>query len=162
MSIVVSPPVEQLKLAGEVAKHVEILRLDLIQCYADMRLYERGVKKPFPKPPLSLEIENKILSHKIKDSMLIADLSFSAKALRSERGKEVANWSLVLRVVYRLDKGFRPKPKALKAFVDINAFFNCWPYWREFCSDMIHRSKLPKLTLPLLHIASLPPAQPPK
>lgn len=49
---------------------------------------------------------------------------------------------------YRLDK--MPDEEALKAFAEFNAVHHIWPFWRQHVFDIVHRSNLPNLEIPLL------------
>lgn len=39
--------------------------------------------------------------------------------------------------------------EALKAFADLNAVHNVWPFWRQHVFDLVSRARLPKLDIPL-------------
>jgi hypothetical protein len=38
---------------------------------------------------------------------------------------------------------------AIKAFADYNAVHNAWPFWRQHVYDIVQRSRLPHLDIPL-------------
>lgn len=38
---------------------------------------------------------------------------------------------------------------AIKAFADFNAVHNAWPFWRQHVYDIVQRSRLPHLDIPL-------------
>ncbi len=64
-------------------------------------------------------------------------------------------------VDYRLAENYQPSPKAVKAFKDGNAIFNCWPYFREYVQNAVTRMNLPPLTIPLLRLLPKLPATKP-
>lgn len=45
----------------------------------------------------------------------------------------------------------------LKAFAEVNGFFNAWPFWRELCSTMAARMGLGMFVLPTMRVTSTNP-----
>ena len=154
MAIVVPLPPEEVKLAGEVARHAELQNIRLRECSIKIGDISPKPKKDGTTTPLRLKLRSKTLRQKVERHVLIADVRFQTSISTSEKknAPSVAHWSIVLRVEYELESSYTPSQKALKAFAGINALFNCWPYWREFCGNIIYRANLPPLILPLLHI----------
>ncbi len=67
--------------------------------------------------------------------------------------KKVMDLSAVLELSYRLSKEVALTPKQLKAFANINALYNAWPYWRELVQTTTARMGLPRLVVPVFRIA---------
>jgi preprotein translocase subunit SecB len=60
---------------------------------------------------------------------------------------------------YEMAEGFSPSSEELNAFVNANAVFNCWPYWREYVHSTAARMNLPPLTLPFFRVRAPQPAE---
>jgi hypothetical protein len=54
------------------------------------------------------------------------------------------------RAVYNVSPGPRLEDSALEQFVYWNAFFNVWPYWRDYFSALLMRSWAPRFIPPVL------------
>ncbi len=75
----------------------------------------------------------------------------------AEKGQTVFKISARYNVVYDITKNPNSLNKgALKYFGEENAFFNVYPYFREFAGSMSQRLNLHPVVLPLLKPASSP------
>ncbi|MCU1622072.1 MAG: preprotein translocase subunit SecB [Frankiales bacterium] len=63
-------------------------------------------------------------------------------------------YSLVarFRLEYTLDGSLEPSPDEADNFAHWNAVFNAWPYWREYLSSTLNRSRLPQFVAPVMRI----------
>ena len=64
----------------------------------------------------------------------------------------VVSVSAAFEITYSLPKELRVSQKQLNTFARINGVFNAWPYWREFVQNMVTRTNLPVVTLPLFRL----------
>lgn len=50
----------------------------------------------------------------------------------------------------------------LKAFAQVNGFFNAWPFWREICSTMATRMGIGRFIVPTLRVVPAAPESKPQ
>lgn len=60
---------------------------------------------------------------------------------------------------YRLPGGETFSQDELRAFAQINAVFNAWPYWREFVQASLARMSMPILTVPVFRLPASEPSE---
>jgi hypothetical protein len=63
-------------------------------------------------------------------------------------------YSLVarFRLEYSLDGSLEPSAEQADNFAHWNAVFNAWPYWREYLSSTLNRSRLPQFVAPVMRV----------
>ena len=56
------------------------------------------------------------------------------------------------RLTYRLVGDDLPDEADCDQFVNWNAVFNAWPYWREYLSSTVNRGRLPRFVAPVMRM----------
>lgn len=79
----------------------------------------------------------------------------SAENNESEAPEILAQIEAVYVAEYLSEKD--PGEEAIKTFVNRNASFHIWPYWREFVASQCNRMNLPRATLPLHNFGAKEP-----
>jgi hypothetical protein len=160
MSWVITTTPQNARLAGRVARRVDLWSIELLD--ASFRVWPgqlgRGrYRKPAPLPiqlsvstSESAEVEGRRLRALITLRLTgsVGPGARKSKVLRS-RCKFVTEYSL--------PSGVKPTAAELQAFAKTNALLNIWPYWREYVQSMAVRAGLPRLMAPLLQVRVLPP-----
>jgi len=98
----------------------------------------------------------------IRDKKILCTLirfTFTAKEKGSKGKNPFLNIAATILAEYQLAEGFVPSLEERKAFLDVNAAFNCWPYWREFVQSTAGRMNLPPLTVPFFRVRPQEPAK---
>lgn len=156
MPIVITRPFKEVELAGGVARNSELIGISMQKSTVDLVGIQRNISLKTKSGRLTLKLDYKNLKRGLDGDELWVEVQLGARVYFSDKKQAsiAGHWSIVLRIEYKLLNNFRPEPAALKAFARTNALFNCWPYWREYCGNVIYRANLPALTLPLLHMGS--------
>lgn len=129
---------------------IESIRLLESQC---------SVEQQFPEPPeplsLSLALAPEVLPLSGSRAGFAIRLSVEGKPAGGlpEQGP-VVRISGRFGLTYRLNEGYQPTQAELDAFKDVNAVFNCWPFFREFVQSMTGRMGLHVSPMPLLRLTS--------
>ena len=95
----------------------------------------RVVKEPGESEPLEIEVAFRLEVSNASDQK-----EFQAE-LRAKFG-----------LSYGIPADEEFSSEELKAFADINAVFNAWPYWREWVQASLSRMGMPVLTVPVFRI----------
>src|SRR5581483_12459580 len=72
----------------------------------------------------------------------------------SDPRRTIFSISSRFRLAYRLENGIQPEESNIRAFMNGNAIFNCWPYLREFTQNLSARMGHFPPPLPLLLVRS--------
>lgn len=138
----------QLKLAGQVTPLVEIEDVRLLRLSG--RVYpgtDREAKSTarFPLP--------RSTRYRQDGNNIFVEIRFSMEGVQErEAAKKLVDLLAIFEVSYRLNRPVRLSRPQLKAFSEINAPYNAWPYWRELVQGMIARMGLPRLVAPVFRI----------
>jgi hypothetical protein len=160
MSLVAEVDSEIVQSAGRVAAGVELRNILLIEGKAALapKFVESGCQ--IPKAGWSVQVAHrgKFTIHKQKTLRTIMQFKFSATEKKS-KGKPLLVIAATFIAEYEMAEGFHPSDENLNAFVNTNAVFNCWPYWREYVHSTTARMNLPPLTLPFFRVRTAQPAK---
>ena len=90
------------------------------------------------------------------DGLLLINTNFSLE-IRDGEGEEQLQAEVhgVFELSYRIPNKETFSSDELKAFGQVNAVFNAWPYWRELVQASLVRMSMPTLTVPVYR---LPPS----
>ena len=141
--------ISQLKLAGQVSRHVQIEQVRLVQ--ASGRLY------PQPSETETGAV-NLRQSHTAKfrqaGTDLVVELRFRLQGLRGGEGRDrLFELTASFELLYRLDRDAPIPVPQLRAFSLVNGLYNAWPYWREFVQNTAARMSLPRLVVPVFRVS---------
>jgi len=159
MSLVAEVAPEIIKAAGKVAAGTELRNIFLLEGKAALAppFVEGGCQ--FPKKGWGVQIghRGKFEIHK-KTLRTTLQFKFSAGE-KGSAGKPLLAIAATFIAEYEMAEGFNPSSEELHAFVNANAVFNCWPYWREYVHSTAARMNLPPLTLPFFRVRAPRPAK---
>lgn len=80
------------------------------------------------------------------DGSCFAKVSFQLQGVVPESSPRV-DLSAEFEIRYSVEAGDSLVEADLSAFANVNAVYQCWPYWRELVQSTIVRMNLPSLTL---------------
>ena len=138
----------QLKLAGQVAPLVDIEDVRLLRLsgrvYPDTDLEAKSTARfPLPRSTRFRQDGNNVF----------VEIRFTMEGVQErEPVKKVVDLLAIFQLSYRLNRPVKLTRPQLKAFSEINAPYNAWPYWRELVQGMIARMGLPRLVAPVFRI----------
>jgi hypothetical protein len=143
------PPKRDPEAVASVGKRASLVSLDLV----GGQFFTHDDDSELPPPPTSFKTSEPEFG--LHASWALAEdgsrlgclLTFSSFFPENASPYEVTGR---FRVVYSLSPGPRLEESAVEQFVYWNAFFNVWPYWREYFSAFLMRSWVPKFTPPVL------------
>jgi hypothetical protein len=144
-----------LKLAGQVTPFVEIVNVRL------KRLSGEAFPDEDPDAKHKARFRDpQSLGYRVGEAGVVVEVQFEMEGFQErEEERKLVELSAVFQLSYRLTGDFNPTPEQLKAFSEINAPYNAWPYWRELVHSTILKMGLPPLIAPVYRI---PRANPPK
>jgi hypothetical protein len=159
MSLVAEVTPEIVKSAGKVASAVELRNILLLDGKVALapQFVEGGCQ--FPKKGWSVQVRHrgKFMIHK-KTLRTTLQFTFTASEKGTKR-KPLLAIAATFIAEYEMAEGFTPSTEDLNAFVNANAVFNCWPYWREYVHSTAARMNLPPLTLPFFRVRTPRPSR---
>lgn len=138
---------DKLALAGAVSSRVEI---------KNVRLVETLAKHPIGAEPSDLSIfhsAHTALSDDQTEILVLARFQVISGQKKAAEEQAPAEPALVINATFALTYNLKSaegiQTPNLDAFGELNGIYNCWPYWREYVSQMTGRFGLPPLTLPV-------------
>jgi hypothetical protein len=148
-----SQTTEQIKALAAFQNHCEIERITLQSCSASRAKAGAEFKEPFEvKPALSN------ISSSIHGQNFVVEVSFEYAAWdSSEPPERIFKVDCTFEVSYGLRDDYLPTEDERISFSKGTAVFNCWPYAREFFSDITSRLGHVPPALPLLRIVPKKP-----
>ncbi len=161
-AIVIEQSQDETKLAFEVNQSAAISRIRLARAKVASQAIDEAPKvpltvmfsfksKPMNAPPnvLRLEIAFRMAGIEEKEA---AKKDAREKEAVGKKPEPVVLVECAYEVDYVLREDFEITPGHVKAFKDGNAFFNAWPYFREYLQNNLQRMGLPALTAPFLRL----------
>jgi hypothetical protein len=67
-------------------------------------------------------------------------------------GSEPCEMIARFRLTYSFDSHIALADSDVQQFVDWNALFNAWPYWREYLTSTVNRAGLPRFLAPVMKL----------
>jgi hypothetical protein len=160
MSLVAEVTPDIVKSAGKVAAAVELRNILLVEGKAALaaQFVEKGCQ--FPQKGWSVQVghRGKFAIQKKKTLRTTLQFTFTATE-KGSKSKPLLVIAATFVAEYEMAEGFNPLTEDLNAFVNANAVFNCWPYWREYVHSTAARMNLPPLTLPFFRVRTPQPAK---
>ncbi|HKV23946.1 MAG TPA: hypothetical protein VJN93_05085 [Candidatus Acidoferrum sp.] len=154
MAIIAQVDSNVVRIAGKIAAHSELRNIALVDGRSALspEFVEQGCR--LPPDGWSVQTANSRTKVWIRDKHTLCTLiRFTLTGKEKEAAKEPAiSITATFLAEYQLAEGFEPSPAEQKAFMEANAVFNCWPYWREFVKSTTARMNLPPLTLPFFRV----------
>ncbi len=141
----------KMRLAGEVAQHVEILGVDL----AELVCQNRGGTAPGGTFEVSIETETSSFYDTDEHTLVVTAkcrMDATAEKTESDESDEdepVVQIGAVYVLGYAISEDSEFQQEQYDAFAEINGLFNLWPFWRELVHNLTMRMGLPPLTLPV-------------
>jgi hypothetical protein len=149
---------EQLQALSEFQSHCEIRDVTLLMCSA----LRAKLTRP-PVEPISIRPSLSNISSRFQGDCFMVEVSFEYSAWdSSEPPERVFLINSTFEVTYQMLDEYSPSQDAIQSFSRGTAVFNCWPYAREFLSDITARMGHQAPALPLLRIAPKKEAKPAK
>lgn len=95
------------------------------------------------------------------ESALISEIDFSFRAVPAatdpteskEEAEDAIRIDCSIEAIYQVREDYKPTEEQRKAFLEGNAVFNCWPYFREFVQSCSARMELPVPPIPFLRVS---------
>ncbi len=107
-------------------------------------------------PVLSVEHEATIVEGPGKNGRFAVNANLRCR-IASEKKQEIYFLlDAVFEVLYRIPGDLDYTEEEMKDFVQLNAVFNAWPYFREILQSILSRMNLPTITLPLFRYGRVP------
>lgn len=160
MSLVAEVTAETVKSAGRVAAGVELRNILLLEGKATLaeKFVEYGCR--FPEKGWAVQTQHHGKFAVSQKNTLRTTLQFNFQATGAgSKARPLLVITATFVAEYEMADGLRPSTQDLKAFVNANAVFNCWPYWREYVHSTAARMNLPPLTLPFFRVRTSQPLQ---
>ena len=156
MALIAQVDSNVVRIAGKVAAHSELRNIVLVD--GRSALSPEFVANGCRMPPDGWSVQTASSRAKgwIRNNNILCTLiRFTLTGREKEAAKEpVISITASFLAEYQLAEGFSPTAAEQKAFMEANAVFNCWPYWREFVKSTTARMNLPPLTLPFFRVLS--------
>ncbi len=141
------PPAYDAAAVGRVARHVEILGVELLGAH-----FERIDDEPLPAQPPSTERPQIAIGVEWKiddvERLLGCAITFGVLFEEKEPYRLVARF----RLLYLVGGEERLKKADIDQFAHWNAVFNAWPYWREYLASTLERAHLPPFIVPVMRV----------
>jgi hypothetical protein len=151
--MLISQTKEEVRLAGAIYAHATLEAVHLVSCSASAA--NGADLSSFIEPFSMALVRSDAESRGVSDRMLTIDLHFAVESRdSSDPRRTIFSIGSTFRLAYRLEDGIEPEESNIRAFMNGNAIFNCWPYLREFTQNLSARmGHFPPL-LPLLLVGS--------
>lgn len=139
--------ISDFKSLSKVANKVELQNIFLI--YSEVR---RSLDADYEFNKVGAEIASGGTLYEDHKAHFIAKVQFSLKGKPEGTEDDNEIVSIVNEYIVRYSVADRKglTKKDIKAFCNINAVYNAWPYWREYVQSMTNRMDIPTLIMPLL------------
>jgi hypothetical protein len=144
----ISQTKEQINALNAFQNHCELEAITLLSCATNRAKAGSSFVEPFEvKPTLSNTASF------VQGDRFIVEVSFEYTAWDSSDPRQrLFKIDCAFEVCYRLQDDHEPTEEQKSSFSKGTAVFNCWPYAREFLSDMTARLGHQTPPLPLLRI----------
>jgi hypothetical protein len=144
----ISQTKEQITALSAFQNHCELEAITLQSCTTARAKAGAAFTEPFEvKPALSN------IASSVQGERFVVEVSFEYTAWDSSEPRErLFKIDCTFEVCYRLQDDHRPTEEQKSSFSKGTAVFNCWPYAREFLSDITARLGHQTPALPLLRI----------
>ncbi len=155
MSLIAEVSPKLVPIAGKVAARSELQNIALVDGRATLSPSFVMGGCHFSSEGLSAHVQRHRGKVWIRDKKILCTLiqfTFTAKEKNTKGKNPFLNIAATILAEYQLAEGFVPTLEEQKAFLDVNAAFNCWPYWREFVQSTAGRMNLPPLTVPFFRV----------
>ena len=144
----ISQTKEQIAALKSLQDRCELETITLQSCNAVRAKTGATFSEPFSVKPLLSNI-----STSQHETQLVVEVSFEYAAWdSSEPQQRIFLATCIFEVCYRLNDSYVPTEAERHSFSRGTAVFNCWPYAREFFSDITARLGHMTPALPLLRI----------
>jgi hypothetical protein len=144
----ISQTKEQIRALRTFQDHCELEAITLQSCTATRAKAGSQFAEPFEvKPALSN------IASSVQGERFVVEVSFEYTAWdSSEPPARLFKIDCAFEVCYLLKDGHKPTDEEKSSFSKGTAVFNCWPYAREFLTDITARLGHQTPTLPLLRV----------
>lgn len=139
---------EQINALNAFQNHCELEDIKLLFCNATRAKAGTEFQEPFSVRPALTSV-----SPVEDEGRIIVEVGFEYSAWdSSEPAVRLFLVNCIFEASYRLRDGYKPTAEERSSFSKGTAVFNCWPYAREFLSDITSRLGHQTPVLPLLRI----------
>lgn len=164
MAIVIRQNESDVKLAFDVHRHAEIVKIRLAS--ASMRAEDfRDTSEQNLQIRFAYESAHKPAQVGVLRIQVKFRMQGSVKQ-DSETSREKAKAAVKVECIFEADYSLKPEfeitPEHIRAFREGNAIFNLWPYFREFLQSHVTAMALPPFVAPFLRIQPKLPAPTPE
>jgi len=139
----------QLIAAKAMQDHCELRQVALLRCSVDGA---GPATVPSQPTPLAISLQAAYANY----GALNVEVSFHVDG----EPHLVFHIDVTVLLKYEINSGFEPTEKHLRAFADLVAISDAWPYAREFIQDITARMGLSTSPLPALRVVSQSVARP--
>jgi hypothetical protein len=151
--MVISQEQTEINAALELISKSELRRVRLRRCHAELQGEENSLKAPFGLA----QSHNSAATLIGVDNLLRIEVAFTFQEFDASDGKvSIFSIQCSFDLDYEIESGYHPDQKAIDAFKDGNAVFNCWPYARECLQSLTGRMAVHPPPLPLLRVVPKP------
>jgi hypothetical protein len=149
---------EQISALRKFQNYCEILNVLLLSCNASRAKSMSEFNEPFSIRP---QLSN--VSHSQQGGVFLVEVSFEYSAWdSSEPPQRIFDVNCTFEVSYRVRDEYIPSEEERSSFSRGTAVFHCWPYAREFFTDITSRLGHTVPALPLLRITPKKPEAAPE
>jgi preprotein translocase subunit SecB len=108
------------------------------------------------EPVLSVEHGATIVEGPGKSGHFAVNTNLKCRIVSGKKQEVYFSLDAVFEVLYRIPADLEYTEEEMKDFVELNAVFNAWPYFREIVQSILSRMNLPTITLPLFRYGKVP------
>lgn len=125
-------------------------RVELLNIYMQRGNFERQPDATeYEKLGAKISFEGELFARDKEGFQALVRLSVEGKPIENE-DYAVSKIESEYVLTYKLKDDRKISKSDLKAFCNMNAIYNAWPFWREYVQSATTRMEIPVLTLPLL------------
>jgi len=144
MPFIIEQNAEHVQERAEFISHAELSAIRMTQFSAS-----RAGAQP-EAGPIELAMKHRTEKGESPEGQQVFLVDIDVRAMTGEAEPAVFEVKTRFEVEYKLAPGFVPSEVQLQAFMDGNAAFHCWPFFREFVQSATQRMGLTVPPMPML------------
>lgn len=147
MSFLVEQSPENLKARATFIAQSELSAIRMVEFSAER------TQRPPAGGQLSLEMSHRTEEGPAEEGRQVFHVRIAVRATAEPEGETVFEVKTHFEAEYTLAAGYAPVEEQLQAFMEGNAVFHCWPFFREFVQSATQRMGLMAPPMPMLVLA---------
>lgn len=141
-----------------------VAHLDIVSIKVMVAQFSRKPHSLMQAAQDSLALHIAFTTKKIEqlESQLIAEIEFTCRIRKEvhpedettpDQDEDIVRIDCTFESVYKVEKGFTSTEDQRKAFLQANAVYNCWSYFREFVQHSAARMEISTPPIPFLRVS---------